>query len=98
MLKALLIFNISIIAGSVTLAAVLGVPYDWIIATVLLVEVVPIGTFGAAIAWREMKRATRIDWMHPAPRQRLPAPSQHPQLEAPQQRQIEAPRREVEVR
>lgn len=98
MLKVLLIFALSIIAGSVALATVLGVPYDWIIATVLLVEVVPVGTFGAAIVLREMKRKTRQDWTHPAPRQRLPAPSQHSQLEAPQQRMIEAPRREMEVR
>lgn len=98
MLKVLLIFAASVVVGSVSLAVVLGVPFDWIIGTVLLVEVVPIGTFGAAVAWREMKRGIRRgDWTHPAPRQRLPVAAQHPQLEAQQPRQIEAPQRAVEV-
>lgn len=95
MLKVLLIFDISVLAGSIALAVVLGVPYDWIIGTVLLVEVVPVGTFGAAVILREMKRGIpQGDWTHPAPRQRLPQ-SRHPQLEAPQQRMIEAQGKEL---
>lgn len=101
MLKVLLIFALSVIAGSVALAAVLGVPFNWIIGTVLLVEVVPIGTFGAAIALREMKRQPRQDWTHsgcdpvaPSLITRVTA-----EIVAPQQpRQLEAPRREMEVR
>lgn len=94
-----MIFALSVIGGSIALAVVLGVPYDWIIGTVLLVEVVPIGTFGAAVILREMKRGIpQGDWTHPAPRQRLPAPyNPVVRIEAPQPRQIEAPRREVEV-
>ena len=100
MIRALLIYAAAVTAAIVGGSVALGVPLEWIAWTVLLVEAVPLATWGGAMLMRRMMRQPRQDWAHltcdpVAPP--LPAPLPQYRIETPAPKLIEAPRREVEV-
>ena len=98
MIRALLIYAAAVTAAIVGGSVALGVPLEWIAWTVLLVEAVPLATWGGAMLIRRMMRQPRQDWTHlgcdpVAPP--LPAPAPRVRIEAPQPLLLEAPGREI---
>ena len=75
-------------------------PLEAVAWLVLLVEVVPLATFAIALQLRKMMRPKRRqDWQHLSADHvdKLQAPRAVAEIVAPHHKQIEAPRREVEV-
>lgn len=97
MIRALLIYAFAVTAAIVAGTVALGVPLEWVAWTVLLVEAVPLATWGGAMLIRRTMRQARQDWSHLTcdPVDRLPPQRVTAELVAPPQRQIEAPRREL---
>ena len=98
MIRALLIFTVAMVAFIVGGTVITRTPLEAVAWLVLLVEVVPLATFAIALQLRKMMRPkSRTDWQHLSADHvdRLPTPRAMAEIVAPQQRQIEAPRREV---
>lgn len=98
MIRALLIFTVAMVAFIVGGTVITQTPLEAVAWLVLLVEVVPIATFAFALQLRKMMRPkTRTDWQHLSADHvdRLPTPRAVAEIVAPQQRQLEAPRREL---
>ena len=100
MIRVLLIYAVAltvfILAGTVAT----GTPLETVAWLVLLAEVVPLATWGGAMLIRRiMRQPRRDDWQHLGcdPVSRLPVARVVGEIVELQQRQIEAPRREVEV-
>ena len=98
MIRALLIYAATVTAAIVGGSVALGVPLEWIAWTVLLVEAVPLTTWGGAMLIRRMMRQPRQDWTHlgcdpVAPP--LPHPAPRYRIEAPAPKLLEAPGREI---
>lgn len=99
MLKALLIYAAAIVAFIVAGTLATGTPLEQVAWLVLLVEVVPLATWGAAMSIRRMTHPKRRDdWAHlgcdpVAPPLSPPAP--RVRIEAPEPKLLEAPRKEL---
>lgn len=99
MLKALLIYAAFIVAFIVAGTLITNTPLVQVAWLVLLVEVVPLATWGAAMSIRRMSRPKRRDeWQHlgcdpVAPPLPPPAPTYH--IERAEPKLLEAPGREV---
>lgn len=99
MILRLLIYAAAIVAFIVAGTVATGTPLVQVAWLVLLVEVVPLATWGAAMSIRRMSRPKRRDdWAHlgcdpVAPPLAPPAP--RVRIEAPQPLMLEAPRKEL---
>ena len=99
-IQVLLVYAAAMVAFIVGGSLLTGTPPEVVAWTVLLVEVVPLATFAIALQLRKMMRPkSRTDWQHLSADHvdRLPTPRAVAEIVAPQQRQIEAPRREIQV-
>ena len=97
-IRALLIFTAAMVAFIVGGTVITQTPLATVAWLVLLVEVVPLATFAFALQLRKMMRPkSRGDWQYLSADHvdRLPTPRAVAEIVAPQQRQIEAPRREL---
>ena len=100
MIRALLIFTAAMVVFIIGGTVATGAPLEAVAWLVLLVEVVPLATFAFALQLRKMMRPNaRQSWQHLSADHvdRLPPTRAIAEIVAPQQRQIEAPRREVKV-
>ena len=98
MIRALLIFTAAMVAFIVGGTVITQTPLEAVAWLVLLVEVVPLATFAFALQLRKMMRhKPRTGWQHLSADHvdRLPTPRAVAEIVAPQQRQLEAPRREL---
>jgi len=98
MIRALLIYAAAIVAFIVAGTLATGTPLEQVAWLVLLVEVVPLATVGAAMSLRRMSRKARQDWAHlgcdpVAPP--LPPPAPRVRIERVEPKLLEAPGREV---
>ena len=78
----MLIYAATVTAAIVGGSVALGVPLEWIAWLVLLVEAVPLATWGGAMLIRRMMRQPRQDWTHlgcdpVAPPLQAPTPRYH---------------------
>ncbi len=64
MIRALLIYAAAIVAFIVAGTVITGTPLAQVAWLVLLVEVVPLATWGAAMSIRRMSRKARQSWTH----------------------------------
>ena len=98
MIRALLIYAATVTTALVAVTLALGVPFDWVAWPVLAVELAVFATWGGVRIARHMKRQARQTWTYTRPAPRLPVTHVTAEIVAPTQtRQLEAPRREVEV-
>lgn len=98
MIRALFIYTAAMVAFIVGGTVITQTPLEAVAWLVLLVEVVPLATFAIALQLRKMMRLkSRQDWQHLSADHvdKLPTPRAVAEIVASQQRQLEAPRREL---
>ena len=99
MIRALLLYAATVVTALVAVTLALGVPLEWVAWPVLAVEVVIAATWGGVRLARHIAREARQTWTYTRPAPRLPVTRVTAEILTPQTqvRQLEAPRREVEV-